>query len=122
MSPPSVTDSSAGGATPSSSSTATTAEQQQQQQSPPRNILELELMHRWSTHTFRTMCGIPEEEPYLSKVMPREALRHEFLLDGLFAVTALDIARSSPEPDATRYERIALEYYNRGSATFRSLL
>ncbi|RYP88501.1 hypothetical protein DL769_000268 [Monosporascus sp. CRB-8-3] len=68
------------------------------------------------------MAGIPEEESYLSCVMPREALKHEFLLDGVFAVAALDIARSSEEPDATKYERIALEYYNRGSATFRALL
>ncbi|RYP70431.1 hypothetical protein DL771_005472 [Monosporascus sp. 5C6A] len=68
------------------------------------------------------MVGIPEEESYLSCVMPREALKHEFLLDGIFAVAALDIARSSEEPDATKYEHIALEYYNRGSATFRALL
>ncbi|RYP53580.1 hypothetical protein DL768_001444 [Monosporascus sp. mg162] len=68
------------------------------------------------------MVGIPEEESYLSCVMPREALKHKFLLDGIFAVAALDIARSSEEPDATKYEHIALEYYNRGSATFRALL
>ncbi|RYP39581.1 hypothetical protein DL767_002129 [Monosporascus sp. MG133] len=68
------------------------------------------------------MVGIPEEESYLSCVMPREALKHEFLLDGIFAVAALDIARSSEEPDATKYEHIALEYYNRGSVTFRALL
>ncbi|RYP15888.1 hypothetical protein DL765_005422 [Monosporascus sp. GIB2] len=68
------------------------------------------------------MVGIPEEESYLSCVMPREALKHEFLLDGIFAVAALDIARSSEEPDATKYEHIALEYYNRGSAAFRALL
>lgn len=81
-------------------------------------------MHRWSTHTFRTMCGIPQEEHYLSQVLPREALKHDFMLDGIFAVAALDIARSADtyEPDATRYEHIALEYYNRGSAAFRELL
>ncbi|EMR68573.1 putative c6 transcription factor protein [Eutypa lata UCREL1] len=90
--------------------------------SEPRSIIELELMHRWSTHTYRSMCGIPEEAHYLSQVMPREALKHDFMLDGIFAVTALDIARSSQEPDATKYEHIALEYYNRGSASFRELL
>ncbi len=87
-------------------------------------------MHRWSTHTFRTMCGIREEEAYLSKVIPCEALRHEFLLDGIFAVTALEMAQSpdaeggvGTDPDAAaRYERMALEYYNRGSAAFRELL
>ncbi|KAK7757707.1 hypothetical protein SLS62_000085 [Diatrype stigma] len=93
---------------------------------PPRarSTIELELMHRWSTHTFRTMCGIPQEEHYLSQVLPREALKHDFMLDGIFAVAALDIARSADthEPDATRYEHIALEYYNRGSAIFRELL
>ena len=88
-------------------------------------------MHRWSTHTFKTMCGTPEEEHYMSTVLPRDALRHAFVLDGLFAVTALDMSHAcaererggaASEEDAARYERLALEYYNCGSATFRALL
>ena len=68
----------------------------------------------------------------MSSTLPRDALRHGFVLDGLFAVTALDVSHelraqregggTASEQEAARYERLSLEYYNRGSAAFRALL
>ena len=101
-------------------------------ESESRRLLELELMHRWSTRTFRSLCGIPEEEHYLSALLPREALqpKYHFVLHGMFAVAALDLSHDAAvrgggleaEAEAARYENLALEYFNRGSAAFRAML
>lgn len=101
-------------------------------ESESRRLLELELMHRWCTRTFRSVCGIPEEEHYVSTILPREALqpKYHFVLHGMFAVAALDLSHDAAvrgggleaEAEAARYENLALEYFNRGSAAFRAML
>lgn len=56
--------------------------------------------------------------------IPRKALAHPFLLYGIFAASALDIATSCRgDPSRTEhYGKIALRYYNMGSAQFRQQL
>ncbi|KAM0504606.1 hypothetical protein D7B24_008700 [Verticillium nonalfalfae] len=80
----------------------------------PRRLLELELMHRWSTHTYLIMTCHPEEYPLMQNVMPREGLRHDFILRIMFALTSLDLAVNvaQTEADAASYVRSALAYHD----------
>lgn len=88
-----------------------------------RRILELELMHRWSTTTYKSLCSVPEDHYYLQIEVPRGALRHDFLLHGLFAITALEIAAvCSDLTDSAKYVCTAMEYYDKGSESFRAAL
>ena len=63
----------------------------------------------------------------LSQVeLPRWALKHEFLLHGIFAMSALEAAIcAGPEMDeaeSAMYVRAAMEYYDKGSGAFRAQL
>ncbi|KAF2671604.1 hypothetical protein BT63DRAFT_422145 [Microthyrium microscopicum] len=84
-----------------------------------RRLLELELMHRWSTTTFKSICFVPEEWEYAPHILPRDALQFSYLLDGLFAFSALDLALNSSGDKRDVYLQAALEYYNRSSVAFR---
>ncbi|KAK4444341.1 hypothetical protein QBC34DRAFT_442586 [Podospora aff. communis PSN243] len=88
-------------------------------------LLELELLHRWSTRTWTAFYAIPECQPYLLDHLPRQALRNSYLLNAIFASAAMDLAmassRSSDRPSETRhYLRTALEYGNRALVEFRA--
>ncbi|KAH9886522.1 hypothetical protein F4778DRAFT_469199 [Xylariomycetidae sp. FL2044] len=89
-----------------------------------RRLLELRLMHQWATSTYKTMCSIPEDVHYLQEVMPREALGHDYLLNGILAVSALHLAiHHRPDARARRqYLNLAMELYDRGSGSFRTHL
>ncbi|KAI1371052.1 hypothetical protein F4677DRAFT_436622 [Hypoxylon crocopeplum] len=88
----------------------------------PRRLLELELMHQWSTTTYKSFCGIPEDGEYLQVTLPRCALNYDFMLNCILAVSSLQIARSVGEANAPKYVNAALEFYNRGSSSFRTHL
>ncbi|KAM0551771.1 hypothetical protein ACHAPJ_008340 [Fusarium lateritium] len=92
-----------------------------------RRRIELELMHRWSTSTYKSLASIPEDEQWLQDDMARWALKHEYLLNGMFAFSALEVAlcggavvvEDDPE---TYYVKLALEYYDKASRSFRAQL
>jgi hypothetical protein len=70
-----------------------------------RQLLELELMHHWTTSTYKTM---EIERPDLARLMtidlPRSALKHEYLLDGIFSLTALHLAHEhQADPHTSDY-------------------
>lgn len=82
-------------------------------------------MHQWSTRTWSAIHFIPGEQPFLQIDMPRLALRNEFLMDGLMATAAVDLAIASRPHDpaaSTSYLCAAIEYSNRASASFRAQL
>jgi hypothetical protein len=87
-----------------------------------RRTLELGLMHQWSTETYKSLCCIPDDNHYLQVVLPREGLQHEYLLNGVLALSALHLARSAPEAEARMYVNAALEYYGLASGPFRAQL
>jgi type IV secretory pathway VirB2 component (pilin) len=78
-------------------------------------------MHRWSVHTWKGFCTIPQENKLMQEDLPREALKHPFLLHGMFASAALDLATSCQNnaSKAARYAQEALKYYNTSSGEFR---
>ncbi|KAF4548514.1 Fungal Zn(2)-Cys(6) binuclear cluster domain-containing protein 4 [Elsinoe fawcettii] len=91
--------------------------------SPSSHLLELELLHRWTTLTHRSFTSIAEDVPNMTITFPRYGLRYSFLLHGLFALAALESSITSPDPgQGRRYLRAALTYYDAASVSFRSYL
>ncbi|KAI0509685.1 hypothetical protein F5B22DRAFT_311026 [Xylaria bambusicola] len=84
-----------------------------------RRMLELELMHFWSTETYKGLCSVPEDHHYMQFVVPQEALRYDFLLNGIFVAAALQRSTMVQEPEARGYYNIAMELYDRASKSFR---
>ncbi|UNI24915.1 hypothetical protein JDV02_010632 [Purpureocillium takamizusanense] len=92
-------------------------------------LLELELMHRWSVRTWQGMYSLPTCQSFLQEDLPRQGLRHGFILDGIMALAAVDASlqassssSSGDRSTARRYRRAALEYCNKASAAFRVAL
>jgi hypothetical protein len=94
--------------------------------SEARRPLALELMHRWRTTTYTSLCCLPEDGPFLQVELPRWAMTHEYLLHGIFALSLLEavLRGDSIRSDASqaRYVRMAMEYYDSSSAAFRAQL
>ncbi|KAI2469616.1 hypothetical protein F4781DRAFT_210436 [Annulohypoxylon bovei var. microspora] len=88
----------------------------------PSRLLELELMHQWSTNTYKAFCGIPEDGPYLQCLLPRTSLEYDFMLNCIMAISSLHIAQSAGEANSAKYINAGLEYYNKGSSSFRTHL
>ena len=80
-------------------------------------------MHRWSTSTYKSVCSIASEEHLLKVTVPRDALKHPYLLDCVFAFAALDLAVASPDPaDQASYARAGLDYHDRALRGFHAEL
>jgi hypothetical protein len=79
-------------------------------------------MHRWSTTTYKSICSVPEDHYYLQIEVPRGALRHDFLLYGVFAMSALEIAACGDHTESSKYVCAAMEYYDKASESFRAAL
>ncbi|GIJ92352.1 hypothetical protein Asppvi_011334 [Aspergillus pseudoviridinutans] len=86
------------------------------------NLRELELMHRFSTETYLSLSNKPSDYHVWQIVIPRKALEHDFLLNGVLAVAALHIASTLKPPDALTYIDTALEYHNRAFAPYRQAI
>ncbi|EER40774.1 C6 transcription factor [Histoplasma capsulatum H143] len=82
--------------------------------SESNRLLEMELLHRWTTRTWMGLYSIPADEPYMQILLPRAALKDDYVMNSLLAAAAVDLALSSNESD--------LEYSNKASAGFRSQL
>lgn len=82
-------------------------------------------MLRWTTSTYKSLCAIPEDGACIQVDTPRMALKNEYLLHGMFALSALDIALCGDavmEKDKGVYVKLALEYYDKASRVFRARL
>ncbi|KAL8298975.1 hypothetical protein RB597_007549 [Gaeumannomyces tritici] len=94
--------------------------------SEPSTALEMALLHRWTTTTSLSLCCIEEEYEVMQVLVPQTALKLPFLMDGMMAISALDIAINDegskyPTLDAD-YPLVAARYYDRGLTAFRKLL
>ncbi|KAF4154191.1 hypothetical protein CNMCM6069_009619 [Aspergillus lentulus] len=86
------------------------------------NLRELELMHKFSTETYLSLSNRPSDYHVWQMVIPRKALEHDFLLNGVLAVAALHVASTLKPPDALTYIDTALEYHNRAFAPYRQAI
>lgn len=82
-------------------------------------------MHRWTRKTWAALHFIPGEQPFLQDELPYLALGNSFVLDGLMALAALDLAINSCKGETSItnvYLRTAIRHMNRASAEFRHQL
>ncbi|KAK8051540.1 hypothetical protein PG993_002925 [Apiospora rasikravindrae] len=85
-------------------------------------FLELELMHQWTTKTWMGFYGVPEDQRYLQEELPRTALGEGYLLNGILAIAATDLAQQAAGLVSPKYICAALGYSNRASIQFRQQL
>ncbi|KAJ5971568.1 uncharacterized protein N7479_001486 [Penicillium vulpinum] len=83
-------------------------------------VRDLELMHKFSTETFKSLCSSPSEHDVWQIAIPRLALRYDFLMNGILALGALHIAATSEPPESLMYIDIALQYHNLTFAPYRA--
>ncbi|PWY86924.1 Zn(II)2Cys6 transcription factor [Aspergillus heteromorphus CBS 117.55] len=81
------------------------------------NIQDLELMMQWCTTTYRSVSRNSLVEGIWQGVVPREAMRHPFLMHGILALSALHLAFSSPPgPTKDDYIRTAQTHQSQAVA------
>lgn len=91
----------------------------------PRVLLEvddLELMHMFSTQTYKSLCVNDSEIDIWQRVVPRLALTHRYLMDGILSLAAIHIATMSDSAKASQYIGTGLQYHNRSLAPFRNAI
>lgn len=82
----------------------------------------LELMHKFSTETYQSLCVSDSEREIWQTTVPNLALKHDFLMNGILALAAMHIASSLEPPEALAYLDIGLQRYNRSLKPFRDAI
>lgn len=85
-------------------------------------IDSLELMHKFSTDTFHSLCVTDSENQTWQITIPRLALKHDYLMNGILALASMHIAISAEPPEALLYHDAGLQYYNRSLTPFRKAI
>lgn len=87
------------------------------------SVADLELMHRFCTDTYRSLCGDQTDMHDWQLLIPLHAYTHTFLLHGILAIAALHVAATATDPSrVSSYLNTALHYNERASAPFRQAL
>ncbi|KIW07365.1 uncharacterized protein PV09_02211 [Verruconis gallopava] len=99
----------------------------QMEESEARRLLELRLMHRWMTHTWKCMHGLDEDAEFLIEQLPQASLRYEYLLYGTLALCAADLAIHGEQTTLRArgpsfYLATAMSYYDLASQALRPQL
>ncbi|KAL3464574.1 hypothetical protein BJX64DRAFT_275775 [Aspergillus heterothallicus] len=82
-------------------------------------LRKLELMHKFATETYQSLCNSSADFYIWQMVVPRKALAHDFLMNGILAIASLHIASSMEPSGANTYIKTALEYHNQTLTPFR---
>ncbi|KAI2795294.1 hypothetical protein POX_a01900 [Penicillium oxalicum] len=85
-------------------------------------VRDLELMHKFATETFSTVCTAESKYHVWQIVIPRLALQYDFLMNGILALAALHIATTTKSPTSLAYVDTALQYHNLSFAPFRAAI
>ncbi|KAJ5758324.1 uncharacterized protein N7511_007018 [Penicillium nucicola] len=83
-------------------------------------VRDLELMHKFSTETYESLCTSSSGHYVWQIAIPRLALQYNFLMNGLLALGALHIATSLEPPASLVYIDTALQYHNLTFAPYRT--
>lgn len=86
-------------------------------------VRDLELMHKFSSDSYKSLCGDQSDAYVWQYLIPPQAYSHEYLLDGILAFAALHIAATSPDSrKALEYLNTAVEYSSDLYASFQQVL
>jgi hypothetical protein len=91
-------------------------------QSNTFGINNLELMHKYSTETYQSLCVSESEITVWQTTVPRLALQHDYLMNGILALASMHIATSAEPAKALLYHDTGLQYYNRSLTPFRNAI
>ncbi|KAH8814870.1 hypothetical protein F5884DRAFT_693424 [Xylogone sp. PMI_703] len=75
-------------------------------------VSDFELLHHFTTSTSLTMCHISKRQKVWQNLVPQIAFSHHFLLHGIFAISALHIARLQPSRSESLHSQAALHHQN----------
>ncbi|KAJ5334146.1 uncharacterized protein MYU51_004607 [Penicillium brevicompactum] len=85
-------------------------------------IDNLELMHKFSTDTFQSLCVSDSETQIWQITIPRLALKNDYLMNGILALASMHIATSAEPAETLLYNDAGLQYYNRSLTPFRNAI
>lgn len=87
------------------------------------SIKDLELMHVFSTETYKSLCGDESDMHDWQTLIPQQAYTHEFLLQGMLALASLHITATTADSNrALSFLDTALQYNNLSFGPFRHAL
>ena len=113
-----------------SSSTEYSPVLQQSQQSPlngprspllPLQMVELELLHHFTTETCYTLSDRPESHELWRVTVPQVAFQHDFLMRGILAISALHLNCLKPD-NQTYWGHLAAKQQDAALSSFRKVM
>ncbi|KAL5316939.1 hypothetical protein ACEPPN_015991 [Leptodophora sp. 'Broadleaf-Isolate-01'] len=89
----------------------------------PNQLLDLQLLHHFTTSTSDTLADRKEVNELFRTVVIEEAFKYDFLIHIILSVSGLHMARCSNDPQTTRmYSERAIAHYNTTIQSFRKIL
>ncbi|KAH7112502.1 hypothetical protein B0J11DRAFT_498101 [Dendryphion nanum] len=88
---------------------------------PTTKLQELQLMVYYTTTTYETMANSLEDIEIWRKVVPKEAVQHDFLMDELLALSSLHFASQNPG-SRWQFAEIAIQYQTSALRKYASAL
>ena len=88
---------------------------------PALHMTDLELLHHFTTETCFTLSDRAESHGLWQRTAPQEAFRHDFLMRGILAISALHMSHLRPDQQ-DHYARIAVKQQNVALTSFRSIM
>ncbi|KAJ5159096.1 uncharacterized protein N7500_008747 [Penicillium coprophilum] len=86
-------------------------------------IDNLELMHKFATETYESLCISESETKIWQITVPNLAFKNHYLMSGILALASMHIATTcEPSELAGQYHETGLQYYNRSLAPFRKAI
>lgn len=86
---------------------------------PPPGVDELELMHKFATETYRSLCVSEPEKVTWQNLVPKLAFKHRYLMHGILSLASLYIATTLDPSHGRHYVGTGLEYHNMSLEPFR---
>lgn len=86
---------------------------------PARAVDDLELMHQFTVDTYQSLCISDSEAHVWQSLVPRLALKHRYLMNGILALASLHIATTLEPAKALVYIDTGLEYHSQSLKPFR---
>jgi hypothetical protein len=86
------------------------------------NIMDLELLHNWTTSAAYTVSNITQLQTFFRVNIPSFAFQHPYVLHGVLALSALHLAHFKRGESQSMYRREAEHHYEIGLRTATSLL
>ncbi|KAJ5287542.1 C6 transcription factor [Penicillium angulare] len=84
---------------------------------------DLQLMHQFSTETYKSLCGDLSDKAGWQSLIPKLAYTNEFLMHGILALAALHMAATTTESNnPVSYLDVALRYNSLSFGPFRNAL